>query len=581
MAQQLELTDEGDFYDVSYTSAVRRARHEHRAAVLAHDPVEAAEAFRAVANGTVPAVPAASGKVAFVFSGNGSQWHGMGVDLLRGEPAFRQAVEAIDAELAPRLGWSVVEELTAPESRLHLTEVAQPLLFAVVGLVRLLETNAVRPDAVVGHSVGEIAAAHVSGALDLAAACLVVAARSRAQAPTAGRGRMAAVGLSREAARKEIAAHAGHLEVAGVNTPTDVTLAGDPAALAELGRDMGARGVFFRELDLDYAFHSKAMDGVEEPLKAALARLRTGAHHILFASTVTGGLAEGEGLDADHWWRNVREPVLFADAVRALAEGGCDLFVEIGPHTVLVPYLKRLTTATAVVPTCRRDQDGPEAVRRTVAHLLAAGVRTGDGLFPRPGRVVTLPSYPWQRERHWNGSPDAWARVPQDPSLVHPLLGRRVAVAEPAWHQTLSSLRLPWLEDHRVGGAVVMPGAAYLEAALATGRAAFAHAAEVTDLDIVRAMVMPRDDESMRWCCRPRCRRRTAWSVSPRASAPRPPGGHTPEGGSAAWPPGRRTPTTSAPYASGWAGPAPRWTRRATTRRPRGPGWGTARPSGC
>lgn len=497
MAQHLELTGESDFYDVSYTSAVRRARHEYRAAVLARDPVEAAEAFRAVANGAAPAVPAASGKVAFVFPGNGCQWHGMGVELLRGEPVFRQALEAVDAELAPRLGWSVVEELTAEESRLRLTEVAQPLLFAVqTGLVRLLEANGVRPDAVVGHSVGEVAAAHVSGALDLAAACLVVAERSRAQAPTAGRGRMAAVGLPWEDAQREIAAHADRLEVAGVNTPTDVTLAGDPGALAELGRNLGARGVFFRELDLDYAFHSRAMDGIEEPLKAALARLRPGAHRIPFASTVTGGLVEGEELDADHWWRNVREPVLFADAVRALAEDGCGLFVEIGPHAVLAPYLKRLDTATAVVSTCRRGQDGPEAVRRTVAHLLAAGVRTGDGLFPRPGRVVTLPSYPWQREHHWNGSPDGWVRVPQDPSLVHPLLGRRVAVAEPAWHQALSSLRLPWLADHRVGGAVVMPGTAYLEAALAAGRAAFASAAEVTDLDIVRAMVMPRDDET-------------------------------------------------------------------------------------
>ncbi|MCZ9351028.1 SDR family NAD(P)-dependent oxidoreductase [Streptomyces mutabilis] len=497
MAQHLELTDEGDFYDVSYTSAVRRTRHEQRAAVLARDPIEAAEALRAVAEGAVPGVPAASGKVAFVFSGNGCQWHGMGVELMRGEPAFRQAVEAVDAELAPRLGWSVVEELTAAESRLHLTEVAQPLLFAVqIGLVRLLEKDGIQPDAVVGHSVGEIAAAHVCGALDLAAACLVVAERSRAQAPTAGHGRMAAVGLSWEDARKEITARAGHLEVAGVNSPTDVTLAGDAAALAGLGRDLDGRGVLFRELNLDYAFHSSAMDGIEEPLKAALARLRPGTPGIPFASTVTGGLLWGEELDADHWWRNVREPVLFADAVRALAEEGCGLFVEIGPHAVLAPYLRRLATATAVVPTYRRNQAGPEAVRRTVAHLLAAGVRTRDARFPRPGRIVTLPPYPWQREHHWNGSPDEWVRVPQDQSLVHPLLGRRVAVAEPAWHQTLSSLRLPWLEDHRVGGAAVVPGTAYLEAALAAGRAALTGATEVTDLDIVRALVVPRDDET-------------------------------------------------------------------------------------
>ena len=502
MAERLQFTERDEFYDVAHTATARRGRHEYRTAVLASTPAEAADALAAAARGEEPASGAATvrgtgGKVAFAFSGNGSQWHGMGVDLLREEPVFRAAVEAVDAELAPRLGWSVAEELTADASRLHLTEVAQPLLFAVqIGLVRLLEAYGIRPDAVVGHSVGEIAAAHVSGALDLAAACLVVTERSRAQARTAGRGRMAAAGLPKDEAVKEIAAYQGHLDLAGVNSDTDVTLAGDPAALAELGRELTARQVFFRELDLDYAFHSRTMDGIEEPLKASLARLRPEAHRITFSSTVTGGLLAGTALDAHYWWRNIREPVLFADAVRELTKDGCETFVEIGPHTVLAPYLRRLAPAGATVRTCRRAEAGPEAVRRAVAHLLAAGVRADATYFPRPGRVVALPSYPWQRERHWNGAPDWWARVPQDSTVVHPLLGRRAAVAEPAWHQAVSALRLPWLYDHWVDGAVVMPGTAYVEAALAAGRQAFGGAAEVTDLDIVRPLVLPRDDES-------------------------------------------------------------------------------------
>ncbi|MFE9368054.1 SDR family NAD(P)-dependent oxidoreductase [Streptomyces sp. NPDC006978] len=502
MAERLDFAEPGEFYDLSYTSTVRRGHHEHRIAVLASDPAEAAEALHSAARGETQgpgatAVRGSQGKMAFAFSGNGSQWPAMGTDLFRAEPAFRAAVEAVDAELRPRLGWSVVRELNCGEPRLALTEVAQPLLFAVqVGLVRLLEEHGVRPDAVVGHSVGEIAAAHVSGALDLAAACLVVAERSRAQALTAGQGRMAAVGLSKDEAAKELAAFHGRLELAGINSDTDVTLAGDPGALAELGRALDVREVFFRELDLDYAFHSKAMDPVKDLVGRGLAGLRPDAHRITYASTVTGGLVPGAELDAGYWWRNVREPVLFTDAVRTLVDQGCTTFVEIGPHTVLTPYLRRLAPEGTVVPTCRREQNGPVAVRRAAAHLLAAEVHGTESYFPRPGRVVSLPAYPWQRERHWNGSPDWWTQVPQDRTVVHPLLGRRAAVAGPAWHQTVSSPRLPWLYDHRVDGAVVMPGTAYVEAALAAGRITFGGTAEVTDLDILRPLVLPHDDET-------------------------------------------------------------------------------------
>ncbi|MEU3183884.1 SDR family NAD(P)-dependent oxidoreductase [Streptomyces sp. NPDC006923] len=503
MAQRLEFADPEEFYDICYTSTVRRGHHEQRIAVLASGPAEAAEALHGAARGEEPVSGATAaqgrpGKVAFAFSGNGSQWPGMGADLLRSEPVFRTALEAVDAELRPRLGWSVIEELSREEPRLRLTEVAQPLLFAVqIGLVRMLdEVYGVRPDAVVGHSVGEIAAAHVSGVLDLADACLVVTERSRAQALTAGRGRMAAAGLSRADAEKELAAYQGRLELAGVNSGRDITLAGDPAALEELGRTLAARDIFFRELDLDYAFHSTAMDPVRQLVETPLGRLSPRSPGITFVSTVTGGPLPGEQLDAEYWWRNVREPVLFADAVRHLADEGCTAFVEIGPHPVLTPYLRRMAPAGTVAGTGRREHSGPEAVRRAAAHLLAAGIRTGAAYFSRPGRVVSLPAYPWQRERHWNGSPDWWTRVPQDRTVVHPVLGRRAAVAGPAWHQSVSGVRLPWLYDHRVGGAVVMPGTAYVEAALAAGRHALGRAAEVTDLDILRPLVLPHDDET-------------------------------------------------------------------------------------
>ncbi|WP_405764136.1 SDR family NAD(P)-dependent oxidoreductase [Streptomyces sp. NBC_00080] len=501
LGQHLQFTAAEDFYDLAYTTAVRRRRHEHRAAVVARTPQEAAEALLRLAAGEDDSLAAATvggqqGGTAFVFSGNGSQWAGMGADLLEREPVFAAAVRAVDAELQPRLGWSVVEEMAAGCPRLARTEVAQPLLFALqLGVVRLLAEHGVEPDAVVGHSVGEIAAAHVSGSLSLAQACRVVAVRSKAQGATAGSGRMAAVGLSREEAVKELASHHGRLEVAGVNTDRDVTIAGRPDALAELGRQLEAREVFFRELDLEYAFHSRAMDGICGEVTDALASLRPAQHRTRFASTVTGGLLDGTHLDAAYWWRNVRMPVLFADAVRTLAEAGCTRFVEIGPHAVLAAYLRRLVPDGTVVPSMRRAQDGPSAVRRAAATLLAADAAPSARCFPRPGRVVSLPGYRWQHERHYHGGADSWASVPQDKALAHPLLGRRAAVAEPAWHQTVSDRRLPWLADHQVDGTVVMPATAYAEAALAAGRQTWGAACEVTDLDIVRPLTLPRPED--------------------------------------------------------------------------------------
>ncbi|WP_228396505.1 type I polyketide synthase [Streptomyces sp. RB17] len=500
MAEHLQFADD-DLYDVAYTSTQRRTRHEHTACVWAENASQAAEALLQLAGGDQPeaaadSVRAAPGRVAFVFDGNGSQWAGMGADLLD-EPVFASAIDEVDACLRPHLSWSVRQRLAAGSPDLEHTEIAQPLLFAVqVGLVRLLSARGIEPDAVVGHSIGEIAAAYVAGCLDLEQACRVVAVRSRAQAATAGSGRMAAVGLSREEATKELAAFHGRLEIAGVNSPGDVTIAGDAVTLAELGRQLTARDVFFRVLDLDYAFHSRHMEPVREEVADHLRTLRPRQGRLMFASTVTGTLLTGQRLDADYWWQNVREPVLFSDAVRALAGENCTHFVEVGPHPVLSTYLKRLLPGhVGAHTTLRRDTHGPTALRRATAAIIAAGAPTSAQCFPRPGKVVSLPGYPWQRERHWSGTPDWWVTVPQDKTLVHPLLGRRAAVAEPTWHQQLTRTRVPWLADHQVGTNVVMPATAYLEAALAAGRAGLGTRCEVTDLDVLRPMTLPRSDD--------------------------------------------------------------------------------------
>ena len=494
-----------DFYDTAYTTVRRRGHHPCRSVVFAPDPGTAAARLRDGVQQTGPVEALPRGDVAFVFSGNGAQWAGMGTRLLAESPSFRDAVEAADAALTPLVGWSVRDELSAPdEDRLALTEIAQPLLFAVqVGLVAALAERGVRPAAVMGHSVGEIAAAHTAGALDLAAAARVVAVRSQAQALTAGRGAMAAVGLSAEQAAHELAAFAGSLELAAVNSPQDVTVAGSEESLKRLADVLADRQVFFRRLDLNYAFHSHRMDGIEEPLRTRLAGLSPGEALMPFASTVTGRLAAGTDLTAGYWWRNVREPVRFLDAARALAEQGCDAFVEIGPHPVLAHYLRRSAKSRssetiAVVPTMARDEDGADAVDAAAAHLMAAGATVDwDAWFPVPARPTGLPAYPWQRERHWNGSPE-WCRdgCGEGPA-AHSLLGRSTSHPDPLWHTDLDPGALSWLADHRVGGSVVVPASAYMELGLAAGFDLHQAPVQVEAMAVNRALALPFDDDTM------------------------------------------------------------------------------------
>ncbi|MEV3987569.1 SDR family NAD(P)-dependent oxidoreductase [Streptomyces sp. NPDC049837] len=517
VAERLATAEPGEFHDLAHTTCLRREKHPHRAVVLASGPREAAERLTALFPGDGEDVPAGApaaaagavgeahgtGTVAFVFSGNGSQWPGMAADLMAHEPVFRRAVDEVDTALAPHLGWSVAKRLeTGEPTQWQRTEIAQPMLFTVqVALVALLAERGVRPATVIGHSVGEVAAAHAAGALDLPSAARVIAERSRAQAATAGSGRMAAVGLGEADAREALTAYEGRLEIAGVNSARDVTVAGDPGALAALGEELGARQVFFRDLGLDYAFHSRAMDPLREPLARALSGLAPTATRVPMVSTVTGAPVPGEELTADYWWRNVREPVRFARAVDRALTDGAGILLEIGPHPVLRPYLRRTAPTPAhapvgYVPTLHRDADGVAAMATALAALLAAGAPVEwDRHFPHPARPADLPAYPWQREHHWHGAPEDWVlRTGGDGRIDHPLLGERIPAPQPLWSAPVDPALVPWLAGHRVAGSVVMPATGYVEMALAAGRRTLGAPAEVAYLRIDRPLAVPWPD---------------------------------------------------------------------------------------
>ncbi|TDD98136.1 type I polyketide synthase [Actinomadura rubrisoli] len=507
----LDTSDPGGFYDVAHTARRRGSRHPLRCAVLAEHPSEAAAKLRALAAGD-PASGAARGaavsrgRLGFVFSGNGSQWPGMGAALLAEDAAFRAEVTALDEILTPMLGWSVIEELsTADHRKATSTKYAQPLLFALQGsLVAALAARGVHPSAVAGHSVGEVAAAYCAGALDRVSACKVIVERSAAQERTAGAGRMAAAGLGRDDAESLLAEAgcAGRVVVAAVNGARDVTLAGEAAPLESVGLRLDDQGIAFRDLGLNYAFHSPVMDPLHRPLLDALADLAPADTRTPLVSTVTGATQPGRTLDGDHWWRNLRDPVQFAAAVGTLTEAeGCDVLIEIGPHPVLNGYLRRCTIGrdeqAAVIPTLSRSGAGTATLDTALARVLAAGGRVDwSPHLPRRGKVVSLPAYPWQKEHHWNGSPDWWNADGDGPPAehpAHPLLGRRRRSPDPSWVQTISLATHAWLADHRVGQVAVMPAAAYLDMALSAGRSVHGGPAEVVRLSIERTLPLPFD----------------------------------------------------------------------------------------
>jgi acyl transferase domain-containing protein len=405
--------DGSGWYDTAFTTCLRRARHPHRFAVLAENADDAATLLCRRAEAGPARRSVQQGRIAFVFAGNGSQWAGMGARLLAEDEDFRDGVERADAVLTALLGWSVTDMLAGePEGQpIERTEIAQPLLFAVqVGLVTALHARGVAPAAAFGHSVGEIAAAWTAGALDLETAGRVVVARSSAQAATAGAGAMAAVGLSRTQIEDRLAALGlpNAVTVAAVNSDADVTVAGDAEALARLGEQSATDDFFYRKLDLDYAFHSPAMDPIEDTFAAALGRVAASETRIPLVSTVTGARVEGPELDAAYWWRNVRRPVLFGPAASAaLDTEGCDIFVEVGPHPVLAGYLRKLATGEcAILSTLSRQDAGRDALDTAVASVMEAGGAVDwRHYFPRDGKVVSLPSYPWQRQRHRAGEP--------------------------------------------------------------------------------------------------------------------------------------------------------------------------------
>ena len=485
-------------------AARRRDHHKCRLVAMGEGPLDIADkldSFAAAASTsqvtTGLALP--SGKVAFIFTGNGAQRPGMAADALKHNAVFRDALLALDETLRPKLGWSVVERLSGNEDPriLARTDVAQPLLFAVqVGVIAALRAAGVEATAFAGHSVGEIAAGWAAGALTLDDACAVIVARSHHQQRTEGCGRMAALGLGVEQAEDVLAALGGNLEIAAVNSSRAVTVAGSRTALDRLEAEARREEWRYTELDLDYAFHSVVLDFIRDDLIADLDGLEPRDCGDRFTSTVEGCAIAGDLLDEDYWWRNIREPVRFSDAVRDLIARDYRIFVEIGPNPALQSYirdgLKAADAAGRVIATLAHRQHGADPLPAIVAecHVAGADISRSE-VFDGPVNVPELPRYPWQHETYWFGHTSEGLFL-NSPLRDHPLLGFRTDPGAWRWKNTLSTALQPWLADHRIEGVPVVAAAALLEIALAAARAQFpaAPCLEVIGLEIPRALVI-------------------------------------------------------------------------------------------
>jgi acyl transferase domain-containing protein/NAD(P)-dependent dehydrogenase (short-subunit alcohol dehydrogenase family)/acyl carrier protein len=473
-------TDAESLRDICQAAALRRDHHDHRAAFIADTPaallqeldryLEAQRQDEAVA---VKPPPTRDNKPVFVFTGMGPQWWAMGRELLESEPVFREMAERCDALFHRHAGWSILEAMCASEtdSRMAETQIAQPANFVLqVALAALWQAHGIEPAAIVGHSVGEVAAAYVSGALDLETAIRVVLHRSRVQKQAAGQGGMLAIEVSPERAESLLSEFGGQVSIAAANSPTSVTLAGDLPTLQRIEAAMQQEGTFARFLAVEVAYHSPFMDPLIPQLLDALHGIPLHSPVVPLYSTVTGGRVDGAIHDAAYWCRNMRDAVRFADAITALAEDGHRIFLEVGPHPVLSTSIQKTLAARAVDGLCflslQRKKPEQQTFRQALCALYAAGIALNwNTLHPHGGRFMRLPSYPWQRESLWHESAASARDRLGHP--VHPLLGEPQPAPTPVWRNALNENLLPYLQDHVVDGLTVLPGAAYVEIGLA------------------------------------------------------------------------------------------------------------------
>ncbi|GGF80252.1 type I polyketide synthase [Azorhizobium oxalatiphilum] len=484
----------------------------HRAVAVLDEPDALQAGFRELADtGASKAIATgaagrADGKVCFVYSGNGAQVVGMGRTAYLRNPAFRARFDEIDTAFKALEGRGVKEDMFDPAlaDRIGQASVIQPLMFAVqAALTAGLVAEGLKPDFLIGHSIGEVAAAEASGAIDLAQAVRIIHARATSQEAAHGRGLMAVFAASRTRMEEFLAGFGrDDIEIAADNGPNSLTLSGSTEAIKLATREARRQRIASRTLEMAYPFHSHLLEDTRPAFLTALGDIRPRPATTTLVSTVTGAPAT-EPLDTAYWWRNVRAPVLFRSALEAASEAGATLFIELGPRPILTSPItdtlkERGSSAAVLASFTEADDRDPrrDPVLWVVANARAHGAEAPARPATSVDRSLILPTYPWQRSTfHFQGTSAALDLFGGD--ARHPLIGGRLAEGVPEWRTFLDAEIVPYLADHVVDGEIVVPAAAIVEMVLAVGRALKPEGPlGLEDCDIFQPLVLSR--QSMR-----------------------------------------------------------------------------------
>lgn len=501
-----------DAANATTSAAHGRDLLSQRMVVLGKTPGERLATLQAFAEtgeadgAVVGEAPKPSDKIGFVFSGNGSQWAGMGQEAYQKDEAFRLAFERVDKIFMGIGGWSLLTTLFTEEleNDIERAEVSQPLLFAIqVAVVESLRSRGISAEGACGHSVGEVAAAWYCGALSLEQAVKVIHARSSEQEVVRHLGSMAALLLPVDKAQEAIAESGlPRLELAAINSPRSVTISGDTDSLDAFAKFARKKKWAMRRLNLAYPFHSALVDPIRDPLLSALKGISPEAPDRPFYSTVTPE-AETLVLDSDYWWQNVRLPVQFAGAISSMVEDGFGVLVEIGPKAVLGTYMndvlrsegKRAQVLSSLEQPGKNAKPLQNPVNEVAARIVVHGGTVNIEKFvgERPAVLSDLPTYPWQNAPY---KPDTTSeRIDYMFGRTWPLIGYRLRQDAAEWFNHVDPAAIPWLADHKVEESIVFPAAGFAEMVL---RAALSwtenEAVEIRDLDILRPLVFDGPD---------------------------------------------------------------------------------------
>nr|WP_156687033.1 type I polyketide synthase [Mycobacterium sp. Marseille-P9652] len=492
--------------DLAYTLARKRGHRSVRTAVLARDNAELVQALREAADGDAlyqDVVGQEERGPVWVFSGQGSQWAAMGADLLAKEPTFAATIATIEPLIAAESGFSVTEALSAPEKVTGIDRV-QPTVFAMqVALAAAMKSLGVRPGAVIGHSMGESAAAVVAGALSLEDGVRVICRRSRLMTKIAGSGAMASVELPAQQVLSELMARGvDDAVVAVVASPQSTVIGGATETVRELVEAWEQRDIMAREVAVDVASHSPQVDPILDELYDVLAEIEPLSPEIPYYSATSFDPREEPYCDANYWVDNLRHTVRFSAAVQAALEDGYRVFGELAPHPLLTHAVdqtaRSLDMTVAALAAMRREQPLPHGMRGFVGDLYATGAAIDfSALYPY-GHLVDAPLPAWTHRTLLLSRDGHSSRALRSSVAVHPLMGQHVRLPEEperhVWQAEIGTATLPWLADHQVHGMATLPGAAYCEMALAAARTVFGEAAGVRDVRFEQMLLL--DEET-------------------------------------------------------------------------------------